>query len=180
MNLTIENTYCQVPITAETTGILVRESYEFCTANNPLFLERPEWLRQATCIHKNVFWIFYVLILVATIGDKWNDLKFPLSLFLGAKVYAILFYHYMEFNHENPPPNVVMYFVAEGAYLISMGIVAYKLIQTVTNESKEKDRLQENDSKLIMQLSKKLDNVLMENDILRDQNDRLSTRPKQQ
>ena len=42
--------------------------------------------------------------------------------------------------------------------------------------SKEKDRVQANDSKLIMQLSKKLENLLMDNEDLRDQNDRLNTR----
>jgi hypothetical protein len=49
-------------------------------------------------------------------------------------------------------------------------------LETVTKESKEKDRVQANDSKLIMQLSKKLENLLMENEDLRDQNDRLNTR----
>jgi len=44
------------------------------------------------------------------------------------------------------------------------------------NESREKDRVQANDSKLIMQLSKKLENLLMDNEDLRDQNDRLNTR----
>ena len=44
------------------------------------------------------------------------------------------------------------------------------------NESKEKDRVQANDSKLIMQLSKKLENLLMDNEELRDQKDRLNTR----
>lgn len=44
------------------------------------------------------------------------------------------------------------------------------------NESKEKDRVQANDSKLIMQLSKKLENLLMDNEDLRDQKDRLNTR----
>ena len=49
-------------------------------------------------------------------------------------------------------------------------------LESATNESKEKDRVQANDSKLIMQLSKKLENLLMENEELRDQNDRLNTR----
>ena len=44
------------------------------------------------------------------------------------------------------------------------------------SESEDKDRVQENDSKLIMQLSKKLEMLLMENEDLRDQNDRLNTR----
>jgi cell division septum initiation protein DivIVA len=43
-------------------------------------------------------------------------------------------------------------------------------------ESAEKDRVQANDSKLIMQLSKKLETLLMDNEDLRDQNDRLNTR----
>jgi hypothetical protein len=49
-------------------------------------------------------------------------------------------------------------------------------LESVVNESKEKDRVQANDSKLIMQLSKKLENLLMDNEDLRDQNDRLNTR----
>jgi len=43
-------------------------------------------------------------------------------------------------------------------------------------DSEEKIRVQANDSKLIMQLSKKLEMLLMENEDLRDQNDRLNSR----
>ena len=49
-------------------------------------------------------------------------------------------------------------------------------LESVMNESKEKDRVQANDSKLIMQLSKKLETLLMDNEDLRDQNDRLNNR----
>jgi hypothetical protein len=49
-------------------------------------------------------------------------------------------------------------------------------LESVVAESAEKDRVQANDSKLIMQLSKKLETLLMDNEDLRDQNDRLNTR----
>ena len=49
-------------------------------------------------------------------------------------------------------------------------------LENVVEESAEKDRVQANDSKLIMQLSKKLETLLMDNEDLRDQNDRLNTR----
>jgi hypothetical protein len=49
-------------------------------------------------------------------------------------------------------------------------------LDTVVTESTEKDRVQANDSKLIMQLSKKLETLLMDNEDLRDQNDRLNSR----
>jgi hypothetical protein len=49
-------------------------------------------------------------------------------------------------------------------------------LEGILDESKEKDRVQANDSKLIMQLSKKLETLLMDNEDLRDQNDRLNTR----
>lgn len=49
-------------------------------------------------------------------------------------------------------------------------------LESVMEESAEKDRVQANDSKLIMQLSKKLETLLMDNEDLRDQNDRLNTR----
>ena len=48
-----------------------------------------------------------------------------------------------------------------------------KLHQSMA-ESAEKDKTQANDSKLIMQLSKKLETLLMENEDLRDNNDRLN------
>lgn len=51
-----------------------------------------------------------------------------------------------------------------------------KRLEHVVEESTEKDRVQANDSKLIMQLSKKLETLLMDNEDLRDQNDRLNTR----
>jgi hypothetical protein len=49
-------------------------------------------------------------------------------------------------------------------------------LENVVQQSREKDRVQANDSKLIMQLSKKLETLLMDNEDLRDQNDRLNTR----
>jgi len=49
-------------------------------------------------------------------------------------------------------------------------------LETVMEESSEKDRVQANDSRLIMQLSKKLETLLMDNEDLRDQNDRLNSR----
>ena len=49
-------------------------------------------------------------------------------------------------------------------------------LESVVQESAEKDRVQANDSKLIIQLSKKLETLLMDNEDLRDQNDRLNTR----
>ena len=49
-------------------------------------------------------------------------------------------------------------------------------LHTVIAESSDKDKTQANDSKLIMQLSKKLETLLMENEDLRDNNDRLNNR----
>ena len=49
-------------------------------------------------------------------------------------------------------------------------------LDAVMCESKERDKIQTNDSKLIMQLSKKLETLLMDNKDLRDQNDNLNNR----
>jgi len=49
-------------------------------------------------------------------------------------------------------------------------------LEAVFAESKEKDKIQANDSKLIMQLSKKLETLLMDNEDLRDQNENLNHR----
>jgi len=52
----------------------------------------------------------------------------------------------------------------------------YSNFDKVVAESEEKDKVQMGDSKLIMQLSKKLESLLMTNEDLREQNDRLNTR----
>jgi len=49
-------------------------------------------------------------------------------------------------------------------------------LENVVAESAEKDRIHEADSKLIMQLSKKLETLLMSNEDLRESNDRLNAR----
>ncbi len=49
-------------------------------------------------------------------------------------------------------------------------------LEMVMEESAEKDRVQANDSKLIMQLCNKLETLLLHNEDRRDQNDRLNTR----
>jgi hypothetical protein len=49
-------------------------------------------------------------------------------------------------------------------------------LDAVIGESKDKDKIQANDSKLIMQLSKKLESLLMDNEDLRDHNDTLNNR----
>lgn len=49
-------------------------------------------------------------------------------------------------------------------------------LESVVGESAEKDRIHEADSKLIMQLSKKLETLLMSNEDLRESNDRLNAR----
>jgi len=49
-------------------------------------------------------------------------------------------------------------------------------LDEMANQLEEKDKAQLNDSRLIMQLSKKLEILLMDNEDLRDQNDRLNER----
>eukprot|EP00592_Proboscia_alata_P002528 CAMPEP_0194384880 /NCGR_PEP_ID=MMETSP0174-20130528/76728_1 /TAXON_ID=216777 /ORGANISM="Proboscia alata, Strain PI-D3" /LENGTH=127 /DNA_ID=CAMNT_0039172459 /DNA_START=201 /DNA_END=584 /DNA_ORIENTATION=+ len=124
------------------TGLLMKETYDFVIANNPYFLERPSWLMYATCVHSYVFWIFYTMVFVATAaGDNsyWYRYRFQLTLFLGAELYAILFYHLMEFTSNTPPPNLVPYFESEGPYLLAMLMVGYKLV-TSREEVEEKPK----------------------------------------
>mmetsp|Transcript_16540 Transcript_16540/g.15962 ORF Transcript_16540/g.15962 Transcript_16540/m.15962 type:complete len:434 (-) Transcript_16540:323-1624(-) len=49
-------------------------------------------------------------------------------------------------------------------------------LHIISSDSLDKDKVQATDSRLIMQLSKKLETLLMDNEDLRDQNDRLNTR----
>ena len=132
-SVTVEREYCHAPLDPTSSTPLVKETYDFCINYNPLFLERPEWLVKATCVHAYGSWILYSLVFYMAVTDGWttrSDVlrQVVLPTLLGCKVYAILFYHYMEFTSHAPPPNLVAYFGAEGTYLVSIGLVFYKLV----------------------------------------------------
>ena len=75
MNWTVERSYCAAPITEESDCFLCPETFEFCTAHNPLFLARPEWMRMATCYSAYGFVFGYVLIGLAAAFDLWAGRK---------------------------------------------------------------------------------------------------------
>ena len=83
MNWTVELSYCSAPITEESDCFLCPETVEFCTAHNPLFLARPEWLRLATCFSAYAFCVGYLVILWAALTDGWAKLRAPILLFVA-------------------------------------------------------------------------------------------------
>lgn len=101
--------------------------FQFCEKYNPLFLHRPEWMRVATCVSAYGYCPFYAITLVAALTGTLRRLKPILLLFIGAKLNAIAFYHYMEFTSPSPPPNPAAYFAVEGPYLVSIALVLYSL-----------------------------------------------------
>ena len=96
MNMTVERLYCHEELKAGDTRFLIPETVDFCKANNPLFLARPEWLRVATCCSAYGLVWGYALVLYAAVANSWHRLRIPLLLFVGAKMNAIVFYHIME------------------------------------------------------------------------------------
>ena len=142
MSLTVERSYCHNPLTADDPGFLMKDAYEFSVENNRLFLERPEWMRVATCIHCYTFPLYYAMVFVATLVDAWHIRLFQclFLVFVGAKVYAIGFYHFMEFTSHVPPEHLLPYFAAEGPYLVSIGMVLWNLWHAVTIPEKQKQR----------------------------------------
>lgn len=136
INLTVERNYCHDPLTAGDTRFLMPESFDFATANNPLFLQRPDYLRKAACVSAYVFFPFYILIALTALTDSWARTRWPIMIFIGAKMYAIGFYHLMEFTNEDPamvPQNLVPYFAAEGAYIVSIVAVSIKCANAASN-----------------------------------------------
>ena len=73
MNFSVENRYCRSPISQTQKGFLAKETFDFCLANNRLFLARPEWMRQATCVSAYCFWAGYVLVAFAAITESWGS-----------------------------------------------------------------------------------------------------------
>ena len=62
MSLTVERAYCNAPLEPSSTVPFVPEAVAFCAKANPLFLQRPEWLRLATCFSAYGLCPFYLLI----------------------------------------------------------------------------------------------------------------------
>jgi len=131
MNFTVERSYCADEFDTNPNGFLIPETVAFCNLNNRLFLERPEWMVRATCAHSYIFPIGYFLIMVLTVTDSWRRFAIPLLLFIGAKINAIFFYHYMEFSSVTPPENLVAYFTVEGPYILSMLMVILKVFNSL-------------------------------------------------
>jgi hypothetical protein len=127
MNFTVERYYCESPFEVNDNRFLVQETIEFCQLNNQLFLQRPEWMVKATCFHSYVFPIGYFAIIVLILTNSWRRFAVPILLFIGAKMNAIFFYHYMEFTSNVPPTNLGPYFSVEGPYVLSMAIVVYNV-----------------------------------------------------
>ena len=75
--------------------------------------------------------------MLLTLTNSWRRFSIPLLLFIGAKMNAIFFYHYMEFSSEMPPENLVAYFSVEGPYILSMLMVVLKVFVAMKEESVE-------------------------------------------
>ena len=106
---------------------LVPETIAFCSENNPLFLARPEWMVKATCASAYCLLPGYALIVYAAATRSWERMRVPILLFVGAKLYAIAFYHFMEFTSATPPPHPAAYFAVEGPYLFSIALVLMRI-----------------------------------------------------
>eukprot|EP00547_Thalassionema_nitzschioides_P000230 CAMPEP_0194214518 /NCGR_PEP_ID=MMETSP0156-20130528/15746_1 /TAXON_ID=33649 /ORGANISM="Thalassionema nitzschioides, Strain L26-B" /LENGTH=160 /DNA_ID=CAMNT_0038942791 /DNA_START=153 /DNA_END=635 /DNA_ORIENTATION=+ len=129
MSLTVERSYCERPLVDQDPGFLMQQTYDFSVENNRLFLERPEWLYKATCIHCWIFPFFYTAVFFTSLLGYWKNriLQIVFLMFVGAKLNALLFYHYMEFTSHIPPEHLVPYFSAEGPYLVSIALIIYNI-----------------------------------------------------
>ena len=129
--LTVERNYCASELKSDDTRLLMKETYEYAKANNPLFFSRPEWLRNATCISSYGLVLGYVVIVVTALTDTWNGSQaFLINMFVGAKVYALFYYHFMEFTDPELAPwnSLGGYWAAESPYLIGIGLTTYMLL----------------------------------------------------
>jgi hypothetical protein len=134
MNVTVERFYCHGKLVHGDSRFLVKETIDFCRDNNPLFLQRPEWLAKATCLSAYVLSLGYLFLLYVVSSNGWKKFAVPLLLFLGAKAYAIGFYHLMEFTSDLPPKNLIPYFSVEGPYILSMAIVLSKVVYALNGK----------------------------------------------
>mmetsp|Transcript_26741 Transcript_26741/g.39703 ORF Transcript_26741/g.39703 Transcript_26741/m.39703 type:complete len:160 (-) Transcript_26741:11-490(-) len=139
MNLTVERCYCEGPFEDGDNRFLIQETISFCSENNRLFLARPEWMVVATCASAYILSIGYTLTSVAAVTNSWKRFAVPLLLFVGAKMNAILFYHYMEFTSSLPPQNLVPYLSVELPYVLSMVLVVLKVYNALYSVNTKKN-----------------------------------------
>lgn len=135
MNFTVENSYCHSPFVEGDSRFLVKETIEFCEQHNRLFLLRPDWMVAATCASAYCLCIGYAMIAVTCITKSWRQFAVPILIFVGIKLNAILFYHYMEFTSSTPPENLGPYFSVEGPYLLSMLLVIIKVVNSLKEKT---------------------------------------------
>eukprot|EP00667_Euglena_gracilis_P028856 EG_transcript_37343 len=128
MNLTVERYYCHGPLRPSDDRFLVAQTIAFAERYNPLFLARPDWLVTATCLSAYLLAPGYLLIAVAALLNWWTKLRTPLLLFVGYKLYGVLFCHWMQFTSASPPPAPLPYFAVELPYVISAALVLYKVL----------------------------------------------------
>ncbi len=118
------------------------ETLDFVSQHNKLFLARPDWMRNATCFSAYGLGCGYLLILFTTVTNAWKKMTVPILMMLGAKIYALLFYHFMEFTHPTLAPaatSLVAYWSAEGPYAVGILLTASKTIAALNDQSKIKN-----------------------------------------
>jgi hypothetical protein len=145
MNFAVEMNYCHGPMDPNDGRFLMKETWDFCSKHNKLFLSRPDWMVHATCASAYLFSFGYVCVLVATVTNAWRRLSLPILLFIGAKIYAILFYHYMELTHPTlapAPESMLPYLSVELPYLISMVLVISKVAVALSTDPLTKAKVQ--------------------------------------
>ncbi len=122
----IERHYCEAPLDANSENSLLRATFEYSEKYNPLFLQRPEWLRVATCISAYVLSVGYILGGITFLLGL-NEMRVPLLMFVSFKIYAITIYYYMEFFGDLPVPNIPMFLAADGPYLLGIIFMLFRL-----------------------------------------------------
>lgn len=124
----IESKYClgSGPMDPLDTRFMMPETYEFSVKYNPLFVERPLWLRTATCFSAYGFLPFHFTLLAAFLFGI-NSFRSVAFVFAGMKIYALGFYHFSEFTSHKPPPELLPYWAPEGPYLIALAATLWRM-----------------------------------------------------
>mmetsp|Transcript_12812 Transcript_12812/g.19401 ORF Transcript_12812/g.19401 Transcript_12812/m.19401 type:complete len:173 (+) Transcript_12812:38-556(+) len=125
----IERHYCANALKADDTNPLLKATYEYSEKYNPLFLQRPEWLQISTCISAYFLGAGYILIVTMLIGG-FEQLRGIATLFIGAKLYAIMFYYYFEFFGDLPAPSIPFFLAADGPYGLGLVLCLYRFVLT--------------------------------------------------
>jgi len=121
-------------------NFLLRLSYDTVKELDPLFVQLPEWLRWATCLHEYLFAPSYA-VLALCIALRLRTATRTLCLWVGPSLaYAVGFYTLLEFFGDLPTPDRLMWSIVNLDYFCIALLLPFASWRHFDTKKKKRER----------------------------------------